>query len=216
MISRPLGAGIVPAPPVPLECNSHELAAGTVLHRIHDGRFGPCEFNPGLGHSRFAPFEIVGAAIPTAYGATSLECAAFETIFHDIDPAAAFKSIRWSMLVPLRYSTIQLTRAVILAPLFSADLMKLGLERSQLIDTPRSTYKQTQAWSPAIHGSAARPEGIVWVSRRYDQERALILFGDRISGSDLEPISSVGVTTDAPTLKAISNLARRAGIVIAR
>ncbi len=63
MSAPPFG---VPAPPYPCAYNSHVLAAGTILHRIHDARFGACEFNPGLGHSRFAPFEVDGAKVPTA------------------------------------------------------------------------------------------------------------------------------------------------------
>ncbi len=209
-------SGGVPPPPDALLCNTHVLPAGTILHRIHDARFGGRTFNPGLGHSRFAPFAVAGAQVPTAYCATSLECAAFETIFHDIDASAEFKSVRWSALVPLRYSRLRLARDIRLASLFSADLMKLGLERNQIIDTPKSTYAATQAWSPAIHAAANAPEGIVWVSRRYDQEKSLMLFGDRVSGSAFEHLGSVGVTTDAATLKCVVDLAARAGIVITR
>lgn len=213
MSAHPIG---VPAPPDLCACSIHILSAGAILHRIHDGRFGACQFNPGLGHSRFAPFEIAGTKVPTAYGATSLECAVFETIFHDIDASAAFKSVRWSALEPLRYSQVRVNRDIRLASLFSADLMKLGLERSQLIDTHRSSYDATQRWSSAIHGSAGAPDGMIWMSRRYDQEMALILFGDRVVSADLEPVQTVSVTNDAATLQVISDQARRAGIVITR
>ena len=213
----PFAPGVrVPAPPPSLECNIFTFPAGTIIHRVHDERFGAADFNPGLGHSRFAPFAIGGTKVPTAYGATSLECAVFETIFHEIAAAASFKSVRWSAIEPLMYSTLELVRELRLAPLFFADLMKLGLERNQLIDTPKSTYVATHAWSPAIHAAPQSPEGIVWVSRRFDEEKALMLFGSRVSAIDLEPIASVKIIAHAPSLKVVADLAERAGIVIVR
>jgi RES domain len=206
----------VPLPPSPLECHIFTLPQGTLLHRIHDGKLGAAEFNPGFGASRFAPFEIAGTKVPTAYAAISLECAVFETIFHDVDAAAPFKSLRWSALEPLLYSTIETVRELRLASLFSADLMKWGLERAQLIDTPKSTYVQTRGWSPAIHASAASPDGMVWTSRKFDQETALLLFGDRVTDVDLNPVTSVKVASDAVSLQVIVDLARRAGVVITR
>lgn len=208
--------GPVPAPPADLECSGFLLAAGTRLHRIHDDLFAPCVFNPGYGHSRFAPFEVGGVKIPTAYAATNLECAVYETIFHDIDATAPIKSVRWSALQPLRYSIVELKREVSLAALFSADLLKLGLERGQLIDTPKSTYPATQAWSPAIHGSPGAHDGMIWVSRKFDLEKAMMLFGDRIKAADWEVVESTWVTRDPETLRTVEELANRSGILIAR
>src|SRR4051812_7169107 len=134
MSRPPTGAPQVPPPPKGLKCNVEVLPAGTVLHRIHETQFGAAQFNPGFGRSRFAPFQVNGVKIPTAYAATSLECAVYEMIFHDIDPAARFKSVLWSRLSLLSYSTLVPTRDLKLAKLFNADLLKWGLERRQLID----------------------------------------------------------------------------------
>ena len=205
----------VPPPPQPLECNETVLPAGTRIHRIHDRQFGATQFNPGRGNSRFAPFAVAGSAIPTAYAATSFECAAFETIFHDIDPSA-FKSVYWSSIEPLVYSTLILARDVALASLFTADLLRYGVERNQLIDTPKSTYPQTRAWSPVIHEAASKPEGMIWVSKRYDQERAMMLFGSRVAATDLRDAVSVGVATDPACLATLQQLSHRTGSDIIR
>lgn len=204
----------VPPPPDPFDCAIFTLAAGTVLHRIHATIYPG--FNPGFGVSRFAPFEIAATKVPTAYAATSLPCALFESLFHDIEPSAPFKSVRWSMIEELTYSTVQLTRDLRLAQLFSADLMKFGIERSQLIDTPRSHYAETRRWSPAAHESSEAPDGMIWVSRRFDEEKALMLFGSRVEAGDLAPVTSVEIATDADCLAAVQDLASRAGILIAR
>ncbi|HYI40890.1 MAG TPA: RES family NAD+ phosphorylase [Allosphingosinicella sp.] len=209
-------AAAVPPPPASIECTVGKLAAGTVLHRIHDGRFGPTQFNPGLGNSRFAPFELRGAKVPTAYAATSLSCAVFETIFHDIEPGAPFKSVYWSALEPLRYSTLELQSEISLAQLYSADLMRWGLERRHLIDTPKANYPETRAWVLPIHESSAAPEGMIWVSRRFDEDRALLLFGSRVDPAILKLVASVEVTGDPAVLAVVHALASRADIDIIR
>lgn len=216
MRAKAVPSRIVPSPPAALDCNVHGLAPDTVLHRIHDQRFGATAFNPGFGSSRFAPLDSGGTQVPTAYAATSLECAMYESIFHEIEPGAAFKSIRWSALVPIKYSQVKLNRELRLAQLFSADLMKWGLERSQLIDTPKSTYPDTRAWSAAIHASDPKLDGMVWTSRKFDQEKALVLFGDRVGAGDLTEVSSVRITSDAAVLRVVHALARRSDILIAR
>lgn len=119
-----------PAPD--LEFNTMTLPAGTEIHRIHNGKWGASGFNPGasidpkIGNvgSRFAPFKSAGAFIPTLYGGDSLGCAAFETIFHDIDPLAKFKTVSMSSLSSLKYSVLTLTKDVEATRLFSPDLKR--------------------------------------------------------------------------------------------
>lgn len=210
-------SGTVPDPPPKLECNFHPIPAGLVIHRIHDQRFAADEFNPGFGKSRFAPLEATdGRTVPTAYGATSLECAIHETIFHDIGGPAEFKSVSWTEIDRLSYSTLCTRTEMNLVALFAADLLKWGIERRNLIDTPRRTYGRTRRWAEAIHAQAPEAAGLVWVSRRYDQAYGLMLFGDRIGQDGLEPRSSTRLTADPGSLQCLHNLARRSGILIAR
>lgn len=215
MTSARPGAAASPPPLGKSEFHFATLDSGTVLHRIHDSQFAATAFNPGLGNSRFAPFSVADTPVPTAYAATSLECAAFETIFHDLDARAAFKVVPISRLEQLHYSTFEVRRPLKLASLYSADLMKFGLERQQVIDTPRSSYPTTRLWSPAVHQSDPATDGIIWVSRKYDQERALMLFGDRILPEAITPISSARIMDDARTLETLFELGQRAGINIA-
>lgn len=208
------GAAASPPPSDKLKFHLVTLDSGTLLHRIHDSRFAATEFNPGFGNSRFAPFAIATVPIPTAYAATSLECAAFETIFHDLDACSPFKVVPVAQLEGLHYSTFELGRALKLASLYSADLMKFGLERRQVVDTPPSSYATTRLWSAAVHQSTSVADGLVWVSRRYDQERALIMFGDRVLAEAIIPVSSTRIMDDAKALETLFELAQRAGIDI--
>ncbi len=208
---------IVPIPPSTLVCNIHTLPAGTVVHRIHDTRFSAGQFNPGVGNSRFAPITAAGRSrIPTIYAATTYECAAFETTFHDIDPGALFKSVPWTTIEKLSYSTFKFTREIRLARFFSADLMKWNCSRSQLIDTPPSTYPQTRQWSKAVHDSDDSIDGTIWTSRKYDEEKVMLLFGSRVKKCDLVVKKSVAIISDAQALGDLHNLANRSGILISR
>lgn len=212
MSSAHPGASASPPPPGDLKFRLERVAQGRILHRIHDSRFEPVGFNPGYGNSRFAPFAVSSSVVPTAYAATSFECAAFETIFHDVDAAAPFKTVAVSQLARLSYSTFVASRDLNLAALFSADLMRFGLQRHQVIDTPAMAYATTRLWSVAAHSYAPSADGMIWVSRRYDEERALVMFGDRLPENTLMPLSSTPILQNAMALKTLLDLGDRAGI----
>lgn len=178
-------------------------------------QFSGTSFNPGFGRSRFAPFQDGGGnKVPAAYAGSTFDCATFEYIFHDIDPAASFKTVPMSTLEKVGVSLLSLRRPLRLASLFEIDLNKLGHTRSQLIDTPPSTYDDTVGWAKAIHASSSDIDGMVWTSRKCDPDLALILFGDRVGTSDLELLGSVRLTEDPVHLARVRELGKRAGITI--
>jgi hypothetical protein len=211
-------AANVAAPPSPLQCNVLTLPVGTIIHRIHDAKFSAAQFNPGpKGNSRFAPITTAsGEPIPTSYAATSFGCAAFETIFHDIDPDAPFKTVAWARIERLSYSVLALNRDMRLARFFSHDLLKWGCSRTQLIDTAPSTYPKTRLWSAAVHESDPTIDGMIWTSRKYDEEKAMVLFGTRFRDGDLQIRSSAGIVADPPILGELHRLARLSDILISR
>jgi hypothetical protein len=207
----------LPAPPAPFPpINVHLLPAGTVLHRNHASSFAPDQFNPCLGQaSRFAPFhDRDGVCVPTLYAATSREAAAFETVFHDIEPDAAFKTVRLEVVAARSASVIAAARALRLAALFAPDLKAWGLRRAALIDTPQSAYGQTVRWAQAIHAAAADIDGLIWTSRQCDPDGCVVLFGDRVSPGTIAVRERRDVGTDADLLLALRGYGRRAGIVI--
>lgn len=182
---------------------------------MHDVRFGGTSFNPGFGHSRFAPFQdLDGIQVPTAYAGSTFACAAFEYVFHDIDPTASFKTVPISTLAKIGVSSLSLRRPLKLAALFEIDLNRLGVTRGQLIDTPPSTYIETVGWARAIHASSDAVDGIVWTSRKCDPDLALMLFGDRVGASDLELLASSQLTDNPAHLAKVRDLGLRAGITI--
>ena len=99
----------LPRPPSPFpSINTQIIRPGEILHRTHASDFRPAQFNPCKGQAtRFAPFlDDKGTCVPTLYAATNKEAAAFESIFHDIEPNARFKTVRLDVIESRSVSTI--------------------------------------------------------------------------------------------------------------
>ncbi|UCI34895.1 RES family NAD+ phosphorylase [Mesorhizobium sp. B4-1-4] len=184
------------------------------MHRVHSRNRRAREFNPGFGSSRFAPFTSAGKQVPTIYAGTSFGCAAYESVFHDIDPSAAFKTLPMSKVEELAGSLIRVDRDLRLARLFEPDLNKWSITRQSLIDTPPSSYPSTRAWAQAIHDANPTLDGMIWTSRRFDEEKCLVLFGTRVDESSLDVISSEEFASSPPLLDRLVELGRLSGIVL--
>lgn len=207
----------LPSPPSPFPpINTQTIKAGAVLHRNHASAFQPAQFNPCKGQpTRFAPFvDGKNECVPSLYAATSREAAAFETIFHDIAPAARYKTVQLDVVASRGLSKIAPKRDLVLARLFAPDLKRWGLERTDLIETPKSAYGQTVSWAKAIHRARRDIDGLIWTSRQCDPEQSVILFGDRIDEAAFEVLERVDVGADGALLLELRGFGRRAGITI--
>lgn len=207
----------IPAPPSPFPpVTLSPIAAGATLHRTHAASLRPAQFNPCLGQAtRFAPVhDTGGACVPTLYAAATREAAAFESIFHDIEPKARFKTVPLARVEARTVSEIVPRRDLALARLFAPDLKAWGVARGRLIDTPKSTYGATALWARAIHAAHAQVDGLVWTSRQCDPDLCLILFGDRIGEADFEVADSRQVGGDPELLLQLRGYGARAGIAI--
>lgn len=165
--------------------------------------------------TRFAPFmNNAGACVPTLYAATSREAAAFESIFHDIEPTAPFKTVRLDTVESRSVSRIAPKRDLLVAGLFAPDLKAWGLSRGELIETPKSTYGQTAVWAQAIHSARSDLDGLIRTSRQCDPDRCVILFEDRVGEADFDIHDRIDVSANADLLLELRNFGKRAGITI--
>jgi hypothetical protein len=207
----------VGSPPSPFpSVNTQTITKGTVLHRTHGSSFRSAQFNPCMGQpTRFAPFtDATGTCVPTLYAATSREAAAFESMFHDIEPTARFKTVRLDVVESRSVSRIAPNRDLLVVGLFAPDLKVWGLSRSELIETPKSTYGRTVLWAEAIHRARPDIDGLLWTSRQCDPDQCVILFEDRISEGDFEVQDCIEVSADASLLLELRSFGQRAGITI--
>jgi hypothetical protein len=148
------------------------------------------------------------------YAATSFGCAADESVFHDIDPAATFETVPLTRVEELAGSRVEIDRDLKLARLFEPDLNKWGITHQSLIDTPPSSYPSTIAWARAIHDADPSLDGMIWTSRRFDEEKCLILFGTRVDGSSIDVLSSDDFADTPDLLDRLVELGRLSRIVL--
>jgi hypothetical protein len=186
-----------------------------LIHRIHPDRFLGDQFNPGPnGNARFSPIlDAKGNQIPTIYGGTTFDCAAMETVFHDVPIAPGLKTHAKRLLKAHHYSQVLPSADLVLADLTNTALRNLGIKRGELIESEKNVYPHTRAWAEAIHAQCPDVQGLYWVSRQDDRWAAIILFGDRLG---LKPLTlqapSLDIVNDAATYADILRLGARIGV----
>lgn len=188
-----------------------------VIHRIHLNLYDGARFNPGVkGNARFSPIKHAnGTSIPTLYGGTTFDCAAMETVFHDVPFAAGLKTYDKLKLVGQVYSQVTPQRDLILADLSVTALRKIGIKRSQLIDTEKDRYPETRTWAEAIHAQCPDIDGLSWIPRQDDRARALVLFGNRVPESTLvQTAGPLDLTANSDVYSDLLQLADRIGAKI--
>ncbi|MEI2263897.1 RES family NAD+ phosphorylase [Erwinia sp. CGal63] len=208
---------ITPVPPDNLSVSLITVDAGERLHRIHLDKYRATQFNPGVeGNARFSPIKDEKArAIPTLYAGSNFSCALMETLFHDVPHTSGFKSLAKGKFTGQNYSVIEVKEKLLLADLRGLALRKLGIKRSQLIDTEKNHYPDTRKWAEAIHSQCRDVQGLLWVSRQDDTARAVMIFGDRVRADALQPVGdSLSLLQDAGTWEQVLDLAGKIALSI--
>lgn len=206
--------GIVPKPPATFSTHVTDLPVGAVLWRIHAASLAGDTFNPGFGFSRFAPIGPKTKRVPTVYAADGFEAAVYETTFHDLEPAQPFKTYPLGKLADVRCSVLRVANPLALSSFLTPDLMKLGIARSQLIDTPAREFPDTRRWSAALHRKDPATQGMLWESRPYPSSLAIMFFGDRMPPGALSVVSTARIDGDPNLAMRFKTLADRSGITL--
>lgn len=210
---------VIPAPLANLAdlVKTTRWPAGVTVHRIHPAVYGAAEFNPGAGgNARFSPIaDGKGDCIPTIYAGTTFECAAMETVFHDVPFEPGLKTVAKRKLRHHDHSQIELTADLTLVDLSNTALRKLGVGRVDLIETDKDIYPQTREWAEAIHAQCLDAQGLSWISRQDDRARAVMLFGDRLPPDPLRRVApSQDIVSDPATFSLLVDLADTIGVKI--
>lgn len=205
--------------PPPGEClrlTTYTLGANKLIHRVHLSQYGAAQLNPGLrGSARFSPIENANSKpIPTMYAGTTFDSSLMETVFHDVPHTAELKTIEKSKFSNQQYSQLTVQHDLNLVDLSSVALRKLGLTRSQLIDTEKDRYPWTRKWAEAIHHQCPAAQGITWVSRQDDRARVFMFFGDRLPPRSFKAGYSSSLVRDEPTYTGLLDLAELIGVEI--
>jgi hypothetical protein len=204
------------APRPPSEISPKLVALGVgALWRVHSSSYRAAQFNSrNRSDARFSPIgRPDGTTIPVLYGASTLAGAMMETVFHDVPtpPGGYILDIEALREQNLVVSRIRPRRRLQAVDLSAKGLKRLGLHRTDLIDTAVTAYPRTREWAEWFHG-ATLAKGLLWTSRQDDTARAVVMFGDRLAESafkvevDREPLCQ------AEHLDALLELAEHIGI----
>ena len=117
--------------PVPMKGDLLSISTfrtGITLHRVHLGKYGATELNPGrTGNARFSPIkDDNGQPIPILYAGTTMQCALMETVFHDVPYVPGLKTVDKQKLANQVHSKLKLTRPLKLINLGSVALRRIG------------------------------------------------------------------------------------------
>lgn len=189
-----------------------------VIYRIHPQRYTGSAFNDsGLGDARFSPlFKPNGQVLPTLYGGSSFQCAAMETVFHDLPRNIDDFILDFDNLNGALVSQLDPLRDLRLLSLTTIGLVPLGLKKTEVIETTLHAWPHTRTLATAWHQQYPDMDGLYWISRQDDQAGACLLFGDRVQTKALGLHQASQLLTQAQQLDRLLQLTRQLGIRKAR
>ncbi|MGV3652606.1 MAG: RES family NAD+ phosphorylase [Noviherbaspirillum sp.] len=168
-------------------------------------------FNLGWGRSRFSPLtDARGEPVPTYYVASTIEGALMESMLHDVslDPPGTFEK---AQLLHYHLVHLRFPYTLRLVNLHTPYLPKLGITRTQLVDSSPRHYGETREWARAAYLQCPDAQAIAYGSRRDDSSRCLMLFGNRLTTGKFM-IMSDDCLAYGPQRQLALNLMRRLGI----
>lgn len=208
------------APAPPLDPLFERWPAGRVIHVIHDTAFAPESFHPGVDAAgrtckatRFSPIRGPGGRpVPYLFGGSTLDCAIFETVFHDVPVDAPDKFVDLGDFARRGHGELLPRRDLRLVDLSSEGLHRLKVPKQELIASPSRDYPVTVRWAQALHRQFGDVDGLLWMSRQRDRDHALILFGDRLENVLTGRRLGGPLSRNARLREAVLAAALRAGI----
>ena len=214
-------------PPDPFDPLTEVWPASQNVFRIHDAQYEPNAFNPTAAASRFRPVNTASRrVVRTLYGASGFGGAFSETVLHDISPLGE-RTVAFADIEPLLLSILIPQRDLLLIKLHSNGLTRLRVRNAQVVDVDDPGYRETRLWGQACYDwrapDGAGADGVVWMSRQFNSERAVMLFGTlgratRVRRTDLkvEVADSFQPLALPPLLDQVYDYANRADVTIIR
>lgn len=179
-----------PPPPEHLDPLIATWPADRPFFRVHPRRYAPDQFNAsGAGQARFSPLVVDGRIVPMLYGADSLEGTLSESVFRFVptgDQELRARRVFTASLTDLMVSQVAVRRDLTLMDLrgFGLGGARIPITRVALIESNATHYPDTRRWSETFYRHPRTVDGLIWVSRQYDQAQCFVVFGDRV-GAEL-------------------------------
>ena len=194
----------------------HVFQAGTYLYRVHDERFDGNSFNPYMGNA--AQFTHLhdgnGDCVATSYAATTLDGAAFETVFRGIPDK--YQAVPRQSLDDRMISIVRPERSLQLVPLFTPELKAWNLDQAEVFAPCKEVYDFCRALAFRCWRDNPLADGLIWSSVQDSGAQAMLLFGDRLRSAELDVVSSRCVRTDPTALDDLESAGSRGGWFVSK
>lgn len=182
------------------------------LFRVHDLIYAANLFNPGFGQGRFHPiFDGDEQPIPTLYASNCVDGALAESVLHDLYRG---DKLYFAQLINQQLSKIATAKPLRLIDLTGYGLGRLNTDRSKLLDTGKSEYRNTARWAEALHEAAPVAQGLLWVSRQFDRSLSLLIFGDRLDHNLVRDLDKSEPLDSGAGLQQVRDAASQLGVCL--
>lgn len=168
-------------------------------------------FSQGWGSTRFAPINLPdGSPAHTYYVASTISAAITESVLHDIplDPPG---NLSVASLADFHLVELELAAPFDYVSFHSPFLPKLGLTRTELIESLPTLYGQTRPWAQAAIAQRPEAQAIGYGSRLHDASRCLMLVRQRLPDPPFIVVSERSLAVD-PLRRKVLDLVRSLGI----
>ncbi|ADI03660.1 RES domain protein [Streptomyces bingchenggensis BCW-1] len=172
------------------------LPAGTQLWRMHSSRFAAGEFKPFDPKDR-SPGRFHGTPedpYPCLYAATDAETALAETLLRsvDYDLEIGMRLILWAQVRGKSLDVVRTRCELKLVSLCSGAALAAVCQDNRLLENEgKEHYERTRLWAREIRAQAPEAMGMIWGSKRNPSQRALVLFGDRLTDCAGGPLEAL-------------------------
>ena len=136
-----------------------------------------------------------------------------ETILHDVPtpPGDYILDVERLRDAGMVVSCIRAKKSLAWVDLSTKGLKRMGLRRTDLIDTPVTEYASTRSWAERLHAGTTA-QGLLWTSRQDDDAKAMVLFGDRIAESAFKIEIECEPACEGEHLDALLRIAEHIGV----
>ncbi|MFI9250565.1 RES family NAD+ phosphorylase [Streptomyces sp. NPDC053069] len=172
------------------------LPAGTQLWRMHSSRFAAEEFkpfrpddrNPGRFHA--TPED----PYPCLYAATDPETALAETLLRSVPfhRETGMRLVPWASVRGKSLNVVRTRCELKLVSLCSGAALAAVCQDNRLLENEGAKhYGSTRNWARELRAQAPEAMGMIWDSKRNPSQRALVLFGDRLTDHADGPLEAL-------------------------
>ena len=165
------------------------LRAGSVLWRVHSGRWKPTAWNdtPYANRKQHGRFDSPTDAYWALYAANDERTTFAEALLRGDTVTGATRSLPHKAIEGVVLSQVHVRSDLTIVSLVGGTHLSRVGQDAWLTSCDENDYAITQRYASSIRDWAPDDvAGMVWVSKRDNTRRAYVLFSDRVSAGELE------------------------------